>query len=291
MTAYGRASDIFSFGKLIVEINAVNRKTLDILVYLPKDLMRFDIDVRKWITSEVERGQLTVRVSLLNDEINEEMIHSHLKQLKNLQGKWNRIAHELGFDPKQNIDLSFLLSQLQEDVSIDSKEQELEFKEALQRVVHAALDELMQMKMTEGKALSFDMRKRLELIQEHLNTIEGKKQDFYERYRQKILKRLGEITEIAPELEEKIARELALLAERLDVTEELVRFRVHIEQMRQQLLSSDKAIGRTLEFLVQEMFREINTLGSKSMDADISHFVVIIKSELEKIREQLQNIE
>lgn len=291
MTAYGRASDHFPFGKLVVEIHSVNRKMLDISVYLPKDLLRFDIDVRKWIASEVERGQVTIRVTVLDAKEDREYAEHHLEQLKRLQSQWNQVSQELGFDPKDSVTLPFLLGQLQERTLADSKEQEQEFRAALQRVIHAALDELMQMKWAEGKALAADIQKRVRIIQEQLSAIERKKQEPYEHYRHKITERLQEIGQITPELEEKITRELIFLAERLDVTEELVRLCAHIDQFLKNLLSSDKAIGRALDFLIQEMFREINTLGSKSMDTQISICVVTIKSELEKIREQIQNIE
>lgn len=291
MTAYGRASDTLSIGKMVVEIHSVNRKMLDVSVYLPKDLLRFDIDVRKWIASEVERGQISVRVSLHNQEDSAKLAQNQLLQLKSLQSGWNQVAEGLNFDPKQSIDLQFLIAQLQQTAYIESAEQEQEFKIILQRVVHAALDELMQMKRIEGQTLCSDIQKRLKFIEEQLIGIEKKKEDPYERYRQKILVRLQEIGQIDPEIEERILRELIFLAERLDVTEELVRLRAHIAQFRQHIISTDKAIGRTLEFLTQEMLREINTLGSKSIDTDVSIFVVMIKSELEKIREQIQNLE
>jgi uncharacterized protein (TIGR00255 family) len=289
MTAYGRASDSFSFGKLVVEIQSVNRKMRDIQVYLPRDYLRFDIDVRKWISSEIERGQVTVRVSLLSEGESKKLPQGQLTQLKELQSEWNHVAAGLGFDPQESVNLRFLVSQLQEESVFDFKEEECRI--ALQRIVHAALDELIQMKLVEGRALVFDIQKRLLLIEEQLAAIERKKEEPYDGYRRKITERLQEIEALTPELEERIAREIIFLAERMDVTEELVRLRAHIAQFRQHLSSTDKAVGRTLEFLVQEMMREANTLGSKSMDTDISASVVLIKSELEKIREQIQNIE
>jgi uncharacterized protein (TIGR00255 family) len=289
MTAYGRASDTFPLGKLVVEIHSVNRKMRDMLVYLPKDFLRFDIDVRKWVASEIERGQITVRVSLLNEGESKKSGENQLAQLKMLQAEWTHVASALGFDPSDCVDLRFLVGQMHEDVLFDFKEEE--YRGALQRVVHAALDELMQMKLTEARSLTFDIHKRLQFIEEQLLTVEKKKEEPFDRYRKKIIDRLQEIEQITPDLEERIAREIVFLAERMDVTEELVRLRAHIAQFRHNLASTDKAVGRTLEFLTQEMLREINTLGSKSMDTEISSCVVIIKSELEKVREQIQNIE
>ena len=289
MTAYARASGIFSFGKLVVEIHSVNRRMLDMSIYLPKDFLCFDIDVRKWIAAKIERGQITVRVYLIANKSNQEKFLSYLTQLKELQSLWNPIAKELGFIPQESINLPFLLEQLQENALLETKEQE--FKSALQNSISVALDELMQMKETEGTMLLGDIQNRLDLIRELLDSIERKKGGFYAHYRQKILERLAEIGHIPSELEEKVTKELVFLAERLDVTEELVRLRAHAAQFGQHLSSVVKASGRTLEFILQEILREINTLGSKSMDPDVSTYVVAIKGELEKIREQIQNIE
>lgn len=290
MTAYGRASDVFSFGKLVVEIHSVNRKMRDMLIYLPKDFLRFDIDVRKWVASEIERGQITVRVALHDEGSENQLARGRLVKLQALQSEWNQIAASLHFDPKECVDLSFLVGQLDEDTSFEIKEGE--YRDALQRVIHAALDELMKMKWIEGKALVFDIYNRLQLIEEQLMKIESKKEEPILRYRKKICERLEEVErQITAELEERITREILFLTERMDITEELVRLSAHLTQFRQHLSSTDKAIGRTLEFLTQEMMRETNTLGSKSMETDISTCVVLIKSELEKVREQIQNIE
>ncbi len=290
MTAYGRASDSFTFGKLVVEIHSVNRKMLDVTVYLPKELLRFDIDVRKWLASEIERGQITIRASMQSDGDATKNIHQQLVQLQQLHAGWSEVARTLGYDPQAAIDLTFLVNQLHSSPLIDTKEQELEYKNALQRVVHAALDELMHMKLEEGKALALDMENRLVSIEKQIKEIEKRKEEPLHRYRKKITERIEEMEAITPDLEERISRELIFLAERMDVTEELVRLHSHLDQFRKQL-RADKAVGRTLEFLTQEMLRETNTLGAKSADGEVSQFVVMIKSELEKIREQVQNFE
>lgn len=290
MTAYGRASDVSPLGKLVVEIHSVNRKMRDVQVYLPRDFLRFDIDVRKWIASEIERGQITVRVSLLEEGDNKKLSEAHLAQLKSLKNQWEQVATALHFDPKQCVDLHFLVGQMHAEVLGELEEDTC--RSALQRVVHAALDELMQMKWVEGRALTADIHKRLKEIEDRLHAIEQRREEPCERYRKKMTERLEELLgQITPDLEERIAREVVLLAERMDITEELVRLNAHLMQFRNHLASADKAVGRTLEFLVQEMLREVNTIGSKSLDIEISAAVVAIKSELEKVREQIQNIE
>jgi uncharacterized protein (TIGR00255 family) len=154
-----------------------------------------------------------------------------------------------------------------------------------------ALKDFLLRKKEEGQALAQDMLKRLELIENESVQIEGMREDPLTKYRQKLELFLKELGQLQLEGDDRILKEIALLAEKSDVTEELVRLRAHIAQFKSHLQSGEKAIGKTLEFVVQEMHREINTLGSKSTDSNISRSVIKMKSELEKIREQVQNIE
>ncbi len=291
MTAYGRASQSSPLGRFVVEVHSVNRKLLDLSIYLPKDLLRFDIDVRKWLGAELERGQVTVRVALLSEGMGGKVFSALAQQLKGLKAGWEQIAHELGMDPKQSIDLPFLVGQVQTGVALERPEEEAELKGVLERAVKDALADLMQMKVAEGKLLVADIQHRIKLIEENLAAIELKRDEPLHRYRKKLLERLREVGQMSSEFEERVAREVALMAERMDVTEEVVRLRSHIQHFRQHLFSQEKSIGRTLDFLTQEMLREINTLGAKSSETEVSVFVVTMKSELEKIREQVQNIE
>jgi len=288
MTAFGRASGDYLFGKLLVEIQSVNRKLLDMAIYLPKDLFRFDILVRKWVASQIERAQVTVRITCATHD-QKEHIQGYLPKLKHLQKEWSHVAQALGFDPQESVNLPFLLGRLEEGTTLEIDE--TAYLAALQQVVDTALHECLQMKRTEGKALASDIQKRLHFIAEKLTLVEERKAVVLEKYRKRISERLLELGQMTPDLEEKILRELVVLAERIDVTEELVRLQTHSEQFKKLMQSEDKAIGRTLEFLTQEMLREINTLGAKSIDTEISSIVVLVKSELEKIREQILNIE
>jgi len=291
MTAYGRASLSTPLGRLVCEIHSVNRKMLDMSLFLPKDFLRFDIDVRKWIAAAIERGQLNVRITLQIEGVNERLFSSNLAQLKTLKEGWEHICQELKLDSQKSIDLPFLVSQLQTSPLTSAKEEEEKIKGFLQELVDQALQELIAMKENEGKVLAIDIHKRLALIEENLTTIELKREEPLLRYRKKIQDRLQEVMQLPAEIEERVAREVAILAEKMDVTEEIVRLRTHLVHFRNHLAAREKSVGRTLDFLTQEMHREINTLGSKSADSDISHFVVTIKGELEKIREQVQNIE
>jgi uncharacterized protein (TIGR00255 family) len=291
MTAYSRASASSPLGRFVIEIHSVNRKMLDMSLYLPKDLLRFDIEIRKWLSQSLERGQITLRLTLQSEGAGYQLFSNYSLQLKALKERWENLARELGYDPQKMIDLHFLVSQLQMIPPFESKENEETLKTVLKEGVDLALQELMQMKETEGKTLALDIQKRLKIIEENIAAVELKKEFPLIHYRKKLIDRLKEIGHLHAEVEERIVREVAILAERMDVTEELVRLHTHIEQFRQYLFSHEKAVGRTLDFLTQEMHREVNTLGSKSADSEISLYVVKIKSELDKIREQVQNIE
>lgn len=291
MTAYSRTSINSPLGRLVIEIHSVNRKMLDMSLYLPKDWLRFDIEIRKWLSQSLERGQITLRLTLQSEGVSQKLFSHYSNQLKILKEGWEKLADKLGYDPSKMIDLPFLVSQLQTTPAPESKEDEEELKSSLKKGVEIALDELMRMKEREGGILSLDIQKRLKIIEDNAAAVESRKEIPLTHYREKLIDRLKEIGHLSSEVEERIIREVAILAEKLDITEELVRLRTHIGQFHQYLDSQEKAVGRTLDFLTQEMHREINTLGSKSAESEISLCVVKMKSELDKIREQVQNIE
>jgi uncharacterized protein (TIGR00255 family) len=291
MTAYSRASASSPLGRMVIEIHSVNRKMLDMSLYLPKDLLKFDVEIRKWLGQWLERGQVTVRLNLQSEGVSGKLFSDHAVQLKALKEGWDKLAKELGYEPEKAVDLPFLVSQWQMMPAAETKEEEEAVRASIKGLVEGSLQELMKMKETEGKTLALDIQKRLKIIEENIAAVEMKKELPLVHYRKKIVDRMKEIGHLHGEAEERIMREVALLAEKLDVTEELVRLRTHIEQFRHHLASQEKAIGRTLDFLTQEMHREINTLGSKSADSETSSYVIKVKSELDKIREQVQNIE
>lgn len=291
MTAYGRSSLLSSLGRFVAEIHSVNRKMLDLSVFLPRDFLRFDIDVRKWVGKVLERGQVNIRITLQNDGVSDRHFSSYLNQLKKLKTGWEGVSRELGFEPAESINLPFLVGQMQTAPLSEVSDDEETIRALLKSLIEQALSELIGMKENEGKLLSLDIEKRLNVIEENVASIELKREEPISRYKKKLSERLKEVMQLPAEIEERVARELILLAEKMDVTEEIVRLRTHLQHFRKHLFSQERSVGRTLDFLTQEMHREVNTLGSKSADSEIAHFVVTIKGELEKIREQVQNIE
>jgi uncharacterized protein (TIGR00255 family) len=288
MTAYGRAVKETPFGRWVVEIHSVNRKMLDVNMVMSKELLRFDLDVRKWIAEEIVRGQVTAKIShvLGGDEAS-----FFLEPLKELQSSWEKVAEKLGYDPKKTIDLRFLMERAPQQMSLELQEHDEKLRKILKEAVGAALDELSEMKVREGKNLKKDLEERVETLERDLKQIHKKLPKYTEEFGKKLLERVQGLVELSGENEEKLVKEIATVAEKADITEEVTRLTSHFEQFRHYLNAKEKGVGRTLDFLVQEMHREINTMAAKAQEVELSHLTVKMRSECEKIREQLQNVE
>ncbi len=284
MTGFGRAVLDASFGRLTVEIYSVNRKYLEIFLSTPKEFGRFEPEIRKWVADSLARGQVSVRVYLEPTLGSIEESLPDVQLLKALKKNWDKIAKEVGVDAA-SIDLPFLLEYL----PTKAKEMSDENAKALRSCVEEALKALVVMKLLEGQAMASDLASRLGELEKMIGEIEKHTPDATSKMRTKLFEKMEEVMKMGPEMEERLLREVALFAERVDVSEEITRFHSHISQF--QGLLKQAAIGRKMEFLLQEMGREVNTIGSKSMDIHISHTVVAMKAELEKMREQVQNIE
>jgi len=206
--------------------------------------------------------------------------------LKKLKSGWEKTAKELGIG-KEEITLTFLLAQM-EKVSSDLFGTKIQTE--LKKTVSVALTGLVKMKETEGKALAADMLKRVKTLQSNVNAMEKMSSKAPEYYREKLLARL-EVLLKEPLEDERVLREVALFAEKADITEEITRLKSHLVQFADLLKSKEESVGRTLDFLIQEILREINTVSSKSPDLALTQLAVSSKAELEKIREQVQNIE
>jgi uncharacterized protein (TIGR00255 family) len=206
--------------------------------------------------------------------------------VKALKRGWEKIAKTLGYDPAK-IDLPFLMLYSPIEEKSFAEDKDLPF---IEKCMKEAMDGLCKMKVKEGKALAADVSKRLAVLKKNLKEIESLSPLAADRMRKSLQGKMKELQE-SPELDERILRETLLFADRIDITEEITRLSSHFNQFLGMLNTKEKTIGRKMDFLIQEMGREINTIGSKSLDTKISYLVVEMKSELEKIREQIQNIE
>lgn len=275
MTGFGRAAS----GALTVEIQSVNRKFLEVSVSLPREFSSFEQQIRKLIAEKISRGQVFVRIFITEEKFS----LPNTKLLKELKKHWQTIAKEVGTDPKE-ITLAFLLQNLSSKPEISKKEEG-----ALEKVIESALEELLKMKKVEGKALAKDLSDKLQLLSKLLEKIEKHAPDATTRMRQRLSEKLSEIFQGGPEVEERLLREVAVFAEKVDIAEEITRLQSHFSQFKETL--KGEGVGRKMDFLIQEIGREINTIGSKSMESAITRLVVEMKSELEKMREQVQNLE
>jgi uncharacterized protein (TIGR00255 family) len=284
MTAYGRAEIDTPLGKWTVEISSVNRKSADIHISLPRHLLKWEFILRKWVAPHIHRGQMSVRGSLQKTTA---PIAVDVNRLKGIKKTWDHIAAELGYDPNRTIDLRFLLEQA-EELTLD---EEAELEKQLKKTVDLALSDWKEMQVKEGNALKKDLIQRLDLLEGGLKKIVPLLPKAIEEFREKLKVKLDEICRDSIGNEERVLREAMVLAEKLDVSEELTRIQSHIDQFRSIIEGVKPAIGRTMDFLTQELHREVNTLGVKSSDLEIIRHVLEMKGEIEKIREQVQNIE
>lgn len=290
MTAYGRASVNTKVGHFIVEIQSVNRKFLDVNVCLPRELNQFDIELKKWLLPYIARGQVTIKVNVTFEGAVPFVVRPNLPLAKQLKQAWDEIAKELSLSPQE-----FQLSLLQDTEGLMSYEEnrgeEENYRQALKQTLEMALKGFLQMKIQEGAILESDISRRLETIRKSLKIIEEKQPFATKKYREKLVARLEELVPGHVENEERVLREIALFAEKIDITEELTRFHCHLTHFEELIDSQGLSVGKTLEFVLQELNREVNTMGNKSSDLEIARAVIDIKSELERIREQIQNIE
>ncbi len=281
MTGFGRGTIDALFGRLIVEMQSLNRKFFEVNTYLPKELSSFENEIRKWISEKIHRGQITVRVQWIPSSV---ALVPDLEILKKLKEEWENRALQLKMDPKA-IDLPFLIANLP-----PIQKNDLLKEGDLQKCIEEALDALVRMKEKEGMALAKDVGGRVDELQKMVMAIEELVPTAVDKMRQKLQERMKSLFTEEAMLDDKIMKEAAFFAEKIDISEEITRLKIHFVQLGEVLRASG-SIGRKMEFILQEISRETNTIGSKSADANISNIVVEMKSEIEKIREQIQNIE
>jgi uncharacterized protein (TIGR00255 family) len=290
MTGFGRSSRETPFGRVTLEIQSVNRKHLEVFVSLPKELGRFELEFRKWVAESISRGQVSVRLFLSpSDETLSRMLPD-VALVKSMKEAWSKLAQDAGFSG-EGITLPFLMQYLPTTSQNNLAGGEEEYLSILKISADEAIAGALVMKRQEGVSLAADIAGRLSALEKIIQEIEKSSPDAVAKQRDKLRDRMEEVLQPGLELDDRLLREIAFFAERLDIAEEITRFVSHVSQFNSVLQSKDTRVGRKLEFLVQEMGREINTIGSKSADAAISHLVVNAKSELEKVREQIQNVE
>lgn len=289
MTAYGRSLYLSSLGKWLIEIHSVNKKSLDFNMSMSKSFLRFDLEVRKHLSNFCKRGQITVKISL-HPNPTSFFSEGQIEHFRSMKQGMEKACEDLGCS-LEGISFPFLYEQMQSLSDLDFSKQEDEIKKDLFLGLERALEEYMKMKEAEGASLAVAFKNHLDIVESLLEQVKSRIEGSGERRRKKILDRLKEFKEITEEDQERVLREVFLYVEKSDITEEITRLYSHIEQFRDLLLAKEASIGRTMDFLVQEMGRESNTISAKSDDLEISRIALKLKGEVEKIREQVQNVE
>ena len=290
MTGFGSGTATKDGIICTVEIKSVNARFLDLFIRSPKQINPFESIIRKLVQDRITRGKVEVSVSIQDagERPKTFTINSVLrKQIQEL------LVQEEFYDDPKKVPLQAVNSISNEWIQQqDTPIAEDVLSEIVQESTNQALDALITMRTVEGKHIEQDLLSRITTLENIINSIDENKAGAVDAYREHIK---GKIQEYLVSLEASISedrflQEIALLADKTDITEEIVRFTSHVVQLKNTLVD-ENSIGRKVDFILQEMNREVNTIGSKAMDSSITEFVVQLKCELEKIREQVQNVE
>ena len=288
MTGYGRAVETVNGREFTVELRSVNNRYLDCNVKMPRSLSFAEEAVKQAVKQAVSRGKVDVYISVKSETADDTKITLNTAVLEGYLAAMRQMVTEFGV--KDDISVS-TVSRLPEVFSVEKPEvDEEQLKADLLSVVDKALAGYNAMRETEGKALDADLRSRGNTILELVANVEAGNGQTVIDYRARLENKLKEVLANTSIDESRILTEAAIFADKVAVDEETVRLRSHLEQMNN-MLTAGGAVGRKLDFLLQEMNREANTIGSKCTDVRLARIVVDIKAELEKIREQTQNIE
>ncbi len=287
MTGFGRSTRRKAPWEVFAEVSAVNSRFLDLHLHLPRELYFYQQEIRELIKQEVARGKLTVYLSVTREESGG-LGSLRPDQVKALLEEAGQVARKHGLE--NDLRLSHLPS-FNNLMSEGRKNRENpELWKLVQAVLKQALREFQEMRRAEGRELLADFRKRLQSLEKHLQLVGSSFKSNRNAIRDTILAKVAKLEERHSLTSDRIDMEVALLADKLDINEELTRLRSHIKLFRA-TLREQNPVGKKLNFLLQEMNREGNTIASKSSSAGISHQVVYIKEELECLREQVQNLE
>ena len=290
MTGYGRARQTLNGRDITVEVRSVNNRYLDVTVKLPRAYIFTEDAIKQRVQKAVSRGKLDVFVTIDStgaDEtvvtVNEALAKSYLEALRKIS--------VLGVNALKGSYSAVDVARFPDVLTVTKAEEDLESVQAdICAVADAALEAYNAMRATEGEKLAEDIGSRLDTIETLTGKVEARSPETVKEYREKLTARMQEVLQSTTIEESRILTEAAIYADKIAVDEETVRLRSHVSQLRG-MLASDEPMGRKMDFLIQEVNRESNTVGSKCNDVEIARVVVELKAEVEKIREQVQNIE
>lgn len=287
MTGYGKENLSKNLRNYQIEIKSVNHRYLDISVKMPRTLSYLEEEIKKLISEKIKRGKVDVFVTFENNsaegkeiKINTEIAKIYIDELK-------KLAEQEAISA--NIEVTEI-SKYPDVLSIQNAQDEEQIKKELLEATNTAVERLIQMRQTEGSKIAEDLLQRIQYIKQKIREISKLSTGLIEEYVVKLESRIKEIL-VNQEIDEsRLAQEVVIYADKCSIEEEVTRLDSHILQF-EKLINSNEAIGKKLDFIIQEMNRETNTIGSKANNLDITNGVIDIKTELENIREQVQNIE
>src|SRR3954447_3676448 len=289
MTGFGRGAVVETEFAVTVELRTVNNRFLDVSLRLSGEMQQLESTIKRFIANRLSRGRVDVnlqydRAEEVNYEINRPLIEGYLSAIKTMQEEFS-----LSGEPDLNV-----VARLPNVLLPRKEELSDEFVVAVESAVNLAIDDLEKMRYNEGQMLANELELRVSEIEKRLSPIESEAENVSEEYRQKLTKRISDMlakTDSQIELDQsRLAQEVAYLSDRADISEEPSRLRSHIDHFRQ-IVKDEKEVGKRLDFLTQELNREANTIASKTGNVTIKEHALAIKSEIEKIREQVQNVE
>ncbi len=289
MTGFGRSQLNENGYAMICEIKGVNHRYFDPHVRMPRRYGSLEEKVKEELKKQLSRGRLEISINIektgeseRNIEVDKGLAMAYYKSLKDL-AEYLDISADIRLIDVFRLPDVYSLEDIEEDLEVTWQ--------VLQRCLGIAIDSLVEMRIKEGQNLLQDMLARNDFILTRVDILEKRSPLVAQEYQEKLRKRITEMINQPMIDEARILQEAAIFADRASITEEIVRLKSHVKQFNEVLNNGDEAVGRKCDFLIQEMFREINTVASKANDIEMSQVVVEVKAELEKIREQLQNIE
>jgi len=288
MTGYGRTETVANEKKVVTEVRSVNHRFLDVSVRISRDFACLENNIKKLVAAYASRGKVDVSVQFESKQNGDLNIRVNTAAATHVYSMLQQIKKDVGVPGEINLSTLICFK----DNIFEEKQDDVDDAghwEALKPCLEQALQALKQMQNTEGQEISRDILQRLKEIENIAAKIETKAPESLETRKQTLKERVKILSEGVEVDEGRMLQEIAILADKSDITEELVRAKSHIKQFMQ-WLDTQEPVGRKLDFLMQEINREVNTIGSKVSDSEISIMVVAIKNELEKIREQVQNV-
>jgi uncharacterized protein (TIGR00255 family) len=288
MTGYGIGQKVISLGRVTAEARSNNHRYLDISLKLPKKLSPFEARIREMVKAHFSRGRFDISVEIDSGERGQYKLEPNIEAAQMYVHALETLKSKLDLAGEVTLDL---VSRAKDVITAKEPEEDIDpIWEEVSGVLLSCLEALEAMREGEGRNLTLDLEGRLKRIARHMEEVRNRSPSIVEGYRKRLSERLSEMTEGMEIDRWRLHQEVAYLAERSDITEEVVRIESHLRQFGQ-MVEVDEPLGRKMDFLVQEIHREVNTISAKANDVVVSQKVVEIKAELERMREQIQNIE